>query len=330
MPTTSFKRTLFCGSLLLLCLPLMADVPPSGSDVELKVRPRRQEFTNSVGMKFVPVLAGTFLMGSPKDEKEREPYGKGSEEQHEVELTKDFYLGVHEVTQKQYRAVMGYNPSFFSHDGRPAEKGKYPTNKPGGGKDKVKGLDTDDFPVENVSWEDAQEFLKKLNALAAEKKFRVTYCLPSEAQWEYACRGGHLIRDDREKAQLPFHFKAPSASLGSGQANFGAVFPYGGGKAGAYLNRTNAVGKNGEPNPLGLHDMHGNALEWCSDWDDPKYYATSPRKDPIGPGSGLQRALRGGFWGNRGQDCRAARRHCGAPSYRSFVFGFRVAAAPSE
>src|SRR5438094_827009 len=85
------------------------------------------------------VAAGSFLMGSPKDEKQREPYDKGCELQHEVVITKNFYLGVYEVTQKQYRTVMGHNPSFYSHDGKPAAKGTYPTSKPGGGKDKVQG-----------------------------------------------------------------------------------------------------------------------------------------------------------------------------------------------
>jgi formylglycine-generating enzyme required for sulfatase activity len=316
---------LFWGSLAVLCWPLIAADVPSESDIDLTVSAPRQEFTNSIGMRFVRLKAGTFVMGSPTEEKEREPYGKGSEQQHEVKITKDFNLGVFEVTQKQYKAVMGYNPSYFSHDGTRAPKGTYRTNEPGGGKDKVKGLDTDDFPVDNVSWQDAQEFLLKLNLLAAERKFRVAYCLPTEAQWEYACRGGHLIKD-RKKAQLPFHFKAPSAALGLGEANFYATFPYGGGKAGVFLGRTNVVGKNGEANPLGLSDMHGNVLEWCSDWYDPEYYARSRRLDPTGPDRGSQRVLRGGDWSNRGENCRAARRQCDAPSRRTCYFGFRVAA----
>jgi formylglycine-generating enzyme required for sulfatase activity len=331
-PKTWFGLALLWGSVLVLCWPLIAADLPSESDVDLTVRLRREPFTNSIGMKFVPVLAGTFVMGSPKDEKQREPFAKekGCEQQHEVELTKDFYLGVYEVTQKQYKEVMGYNPSFFSKDGTPAQKGIYPTNKPGGGKDKVKGLNTDDFPVENVSWEDAQEFLEKLNALAAERQFNVKYRLPTEAEWEYACRGGHLIRDNKEKAQLPFHFKTPSASLGSGEANFGENFPYGQGKAGVALERTNTVGRNGEANTLGLYDMHGNASEWCSDWYDRTYYTNSPRTNPTGPNRGSYRVHRGGCWGNRGKYCRAADRGCNAPSQRDSSVGFRVAAVPQE
>jgi formylglycine-generating enzyme required for sulfatase activity len=296
-----------------------------------KVVETKDDFGNSVGMKFVRVKAGTFLMGSPKDEKEREAFDKGSEEQHEVEITKDYFLGVTEVTQKQYRTVMGYHPSSFSKDGKEADTGKYSdVAKPAGKKDKVEGKDTDDFPVDNVSWEDAHEFLKKLNKLAAEKNYKVTYRLPTEAEWEYACRGGHLIKGLKDKAQLPFHFKTPSASLGAAQANFDWIYPYGDGKRGDPLNRTNTVGKNGEANALGLFDMHGNVYEWCSDWYGGKYYATSPRKDPTGPDNGSDRALRGGGWTGGSRYCRAAARSSSSPSFRSGSLGFRVAAVPHE
>lgn len=322
----------FWVSLVVLCFPLTAADVPSDSEVELTVSAARMEFTNSIGMNSVPVKAGTFLMGSPKDEKDREPFAKekGCEEQHEVDVTRDFSLGVYEVTQKQYRAVMGYNPSFFSHDGKQGGKGTYHTTYlPAGGKEKVKGLDTDDFPVENVTWEDVQEFLTKLNALAAERKFRVTYRLPTEAQWEYACRRGHLIKD-KKKAQLPFHFKTPSASLGSGQANFYTTFPYGDGKVGVTLGRSNTVGQNGEPNALGLYDMHGNAAEWCADWYDRSYYARCFGIDPTGPEKGSSRVHRGGSWTSRGQYCRAADRLCYLPAQRSTAIGFRVAAVPQR
>jgi formylglycine-generating enzyme required for sulfatase activity len=330
MRTSAGRRLVLCVALLAPCWPLIGADVPSDSAVDLTVRFERKEFTNSVGMRFVPVRAGAFLMGSPKDEKERESSfaeDKGCEQQHEVEITKDFYLGAYEVTQKQYRAVMGHNPSYFSHDGKPAKKGTYPTHEPGGGKDKVKGLDTDDFPVENVSWEDAQEFLEKLNARADERSHGRVYRLPTEAEWEYACRGGRL-RKDSKKAQLPFHFETPSASLGSGQANFGADYPYGGGKAGVSPERINTVGKNGEPNVLGLFDMHGNAIEWCSDWHETRNNERRPRKDPTGPDRGSSRVLRGGWWRSHGKHCRAANRQCYWPSARFFSFGFRVAAVP--
>src|SRR4051794_30904858 len=130
-------------------------------------------------MKFVLVKPSKFLMGSPLDEAGR---GRGDDErQHEVTLTKAFYLGVYQVTQRQWKDVMDNNPAYFSADGE--------------GKEAVDGLDTDDFPVEQVSWLDVQEFLQKLAALAGEKGTGREYRLPSEAEWEYACRGGHLIAD---------------------------------------------------------------------------------------------------------------------------------------
>jgi hypothetical protein len=149
-------------------------------------------------MKLVLIPKGTFKMGSPEDAKGRYP----DEQQHEVEISKPFYLGTYTVTQKQYRTVMKTNPSCFSKDG--------------GGKDKVKGLDTDDFPVETVSWGEADKFCKKLSALPAEKKAKRSYRLPSEAEWEYACRAG---------TTTPFHF---GKSLSSRQANCNGNYPYGG------------------------------------------------------------------------------------------------------
>jgi formylglycine-generating enzyme required for sulfatase activity len=264
-----------------------------------------QTITNSIGMKLVLIPAGKFTMGSPKAEKDRE-----DEEQHLVTITKPFYMGVYEVTQKQYRTVMGKNPSYFCSDGD--------------GKDKVKGLDTDDFPVESVSWEDTQTFLEKLNALAGEKKFKVKYRLPTEAEWEYACRGGP------RSSSKPFHFKSPSDSLGAGQANFDARYPYGDGKKGEESKRTNTVGQNGEPNALGLFDMHGNVWEWCSDWYGEDYYGKSPPADPTGPSDGSSRVYRGGGWDNFGQSCRAANRRGSTPSIRVNYLGFRVAAVPQE
>jgi formylglycine-generating enzyme required for sulfatase activity len=268
-------------------------------------------FTNSLGMKFVRVKAGTFTMGSPKNEKDR----NNDEDQHEVTISQDYFLGTTEVTQKQFRDVMGFNPSAFS--------------KTGNDRARVQGMDTDDFPVENVSWEEVQEFLKKLNALAAEKKNKVRYRLPTEAEWEYACRGGHKIEQRGEKAQLPFHLKSPSKSLGHGQANFYSGHPSGGGKAGPSLDRTCPVAQY-EPNVLGLYDMHGNVHEWCEDWYASDYYAKSPAKDPLGPDPGPDRVSRGGGWPHGGRHCRAAIRVKVPASIRQRSLGFRVAAVPHE
>src|SRR5262249_26306687 len=176
---------------------------------------------------------------------------------------------------------------------------------------------------DSVSWKDTQTFLKKLNALAAEKKSKVTYRLPTETEWEYACRGGP------RSSTKPFHFKSPSGSLGAGQANFAARFPSCNGKQGESLERTNTVGKNGKANALGLFDMHGNVEEWCSDL--PPLLPKSPAKDPPGPLGGSYRVVRGGSWGSSGEHCRAARRsYWFTPSHRINTLGFRVAGVPHE
>jgi formylglycine-generating enzyme required for sulfatase activity len=260
--------------------------------------------TNSIGMKLVLIPAGKFKMGSPRGEENR---GK-DEEQHDVTICKAFYMGVYEVTQKQYRTVMGKNPSYFSKDDF------Y-------GADKVKGMNTDDFPVEQVNWQEATDFCKRLTALAAETKKGPKYRLPTEAEWEYACRGG-------VSSYSTFHY---GNSLSSTQANFDGNYPYGGGEKGPKLGRTCKVGSY-KPNGFGLHDMHGNVLEWCSDWYSSDYYATSPKRDPQGPFDGSSRVFRGGCWGRygRGQDCRAAFRTWNSPSHRDNNMGFRVAAVPRE
>jgi formylglycine-generating enzyme required for sulfatase activity len=131
--------------------PLSAADATDDAEVDLTVSDGGSSFTNSIGMKLVRVPKGKFLMGSPKNDPEA---GSGEQPQHEVELTKDFFLGVHEVTQKQYKQVLGSNPAFFSKDG--------------GGRNQVQGMNTDDFPVEQIAWNDTQKFLEKLNALSAE------------------------------------------------------------------------------------------------------------------------------------------------------------------
>src|SRR5262249_726304 len=184
-----------------------------------------------------------------------------AEKEHAVEITKGFYLGTYEVTQKQFKAVMGYNPSYFSRDGKRRASDTDFSYKPTGGKDKVKGLDTDGFPVEQVAWGDQQEFIKKLSSLPEEKKNGHQYRLPTEAEWEYACRGGATVK-------TTFQF---GNTLSSSQANFDGnhPHPYGGGTKGKYLERTCKVGSY-KPNKFGLYDMHGNVAEWCADWYDKK------------------------------------------------------------
>jgi formylglycine-generating enzyme required for sulfatase activity len=253
--------------------------------------------TNSIGMRLALVSPGVFLMGSPPDEAERHD----DEHQHEVEITRPFYAGIHPVTQEQYQRVMDYNPSSFSSTG--IAKGK------------VEGLDTRQFPVEKVPWEEAVEFCRRLSALPEEKAKERVYCLPTEAEWEYLCRGGPI-------------FKAPPTafsfgnSLSSEEANFCGNSPYEGAAKGPALNRTTPVGSY-PSNVLGLYDMHGNVLEWCADWYGAEYYRRSPRQDPQGPKRGKGRVFRGGSWSSTGSACRSACRHYCEPDLHLGT-GFRV------
>jgi formylglycine-generating enzyme required for sulfatase activity len=278
-----------------------------------------KEVTNSIGMKLVRIPAGRFLMGSPADEKDREPNDKGSEAQHAVEITRDFYLGVHEVTQKELRDVMGFNPSHYSADGTGKPREKYEWGKPAGGKDSVKGMSTDDFPVECVSWDHAVEFCRKLSARAAERKAGRKYRLPTEAEWEYACRG-------EPASYQVFHL---GNSLSSRQANFDGNHPYGSAARDVSLGRTCKVGSY-RPNRFGLFDMHGNVWEWCADWYGADYYRKSPRRDPHGPSEGSARVFRGGSFSHPSHECRSATRWWGTPAYRGINIGFRVAQVPSD
>jgi formylglycine-generating enzyme required for sulfatase activity len=265
-------------------------------------------------MEFVLVPATGekgFVMGSGEDEREAVRKALGEAEQppslkaegpaHKVIIRKPFYLGKYEVTQKQYLAVVGSNPSYFSKQGK--------------GKDKVENLDTSDFPVETVSHEDAEKFCSLLSQRPAEKRAGRTYRLPTEAEWEHACRGG---------GSAPFCFEKPSDSVSHGQANFDSQHPYGGGDKGAAPGGTCRVDSY-KPNPYGLYNMHGNVWEWCSDWYDPGYYGKSDLTDPIGPRDKMKsRVLRGGSWKDGGPYCRAASRYDSSPDYRNVQFGFRV------
>jgi formylglycine-generating enzyme required for sulfatase activity len=261
---------------------LLSHDPTEAAPAPLK---KPDSFTNSIGMKFVRIPAGKFMMGSPKSEKDRDD-DEGP--QHEVEVTKAFYLGGYQVTQAEYQKVMGTNPSYFAATGD--------------GKDKVKGLDTSNFPVEQVSWDDAVKFCAKLTALEKEKASKRVYRLPTEAEYEYACRAG---------TKTPFHC---GDDLKSNQANFGDT-----------LGRTCKVGSY-KPNGWGLYDIGGNVWQWCADWYDKDYYKVSPNKDPQGPKSSPEnaRVLRGGSWDFFPGTCRAAFRGRNAPSRCSRSFGCRV------
>ena len=228
------------------------------------------ESTNSIGMKFMVIPPGEFMMGSPETEARR----VDDESQHRVTITKPFYLGETEVTQEQYQKVMGTNPSRF----------KGPQK-----------------PVETVSWDDAVEFCRKLSAIPAEKTAGHVYRLPTEAEWEYACRSGTTT----------------SYSFGDSESELGAYAWYkdNSGKT------THPVGGK-KPNAWGLYDMHGNVWEWCQDWygDYPSGSAT----DPIGATSGSLRVFRGGSWYDSARHCRSADRSGDTHEARGINLGFRV------
>lgn len=224
----------------------------------------------------------------------------------EVTLTQPLYIGAFEVTQQQYAAVMESNPSYFQPEGSGARS--------------VNGLDAATLPVESVTYEDAVEFCRRLSALPEEKRKGRTYRLPSETEWEYACRGGR---------ETLFH---TGDRLSSREANFDGRFPVLDAAPGPSLQRPAPVGSY-EPNAFGLHDMHGNVSEWCRDWYAADAYASS---DPLaGPEQGEARVIRGGSYRSKwAYQCRSSIRDSAPPTDRSPRLGFRVVcevrAAPVE
>jgi formylglycine-generating enzyme required for sulfatase activity len=288
---------LWIGVPLAVCLFVAAGLtlPAAVDDKPEKEPPKTVtvDLGGDVKMEFVLIPKGKFTMGSPKDEKGR----RDNEVQHEVEITKPLYLAKYPVTQEQYVAITGKNPSHFCKDGE--------------GADKVKDLDTKQFPVEQVSWDDAQAFCKKLGENDKQKrKFR----LPTEAEREYACRAG---------TTTPFYF---GSKLNGKEANCnGSSFLYGTTDKGPFKARTTKVGEYGE-NKWGLCDMHGNVFQWCEDYYGP-YNDDLKSTDPLRSvkHSEDHRVLRGGSWLYSAFDCRAARRYTLAPAYRLNYVGFRVA-----
>jgi formylglycine-generating enzyme required for sulfatase activity len=256
--------------------------------------------TNSIGMKLALIPPGDFQMGSPPSEDGR----KDNERQHRVRITNVFYMGVHEVTQKAYQDLMIKNPSYFS---------------PGGaGKDQVRNLDTNQFPVESVSWIDAVEFCRRLSASPAEQSAGRAYRLPTEAEWEYACRAG---------TTTPFDF---GSRCDGTEANCNGNGSYGIGTAGPRLGRPTTVGSY-TPNPFGLCDMHGNVWELCSDWYGEYGKSVEGAVDPVGAKIGSYRVERGGGWLDSAVYCRSAFRLTDQPPNRFYspsYLGFRVAAVP--
>ncbi len=265
------------------------------------VSPRRfyrafseQVTTNVTTTNMVWVPPGTFVMGSPVSEALR----GADETQHTVTLTHGYYIGQFEVTQGEYLALMGNNPSAGTGD----------LNR----------------PVEQVSWIDATNYcahLTQRERAAGRVPVGWVYRLPTESEWECACRAG---------TTTAFHY---GSALRSGGANFDGRYEYDAtvgenyNAIGVYLGQTTAVGGY-EPNGLGLHDMHGNVWEWCRDW-----YGAYPGggvTDPPGAASGSYRVFRGGSWNASGRLCRSACRNGYYPSYKYAYVGFRVVLAQGQ
>jgi uncharacterized protein (TIGR02996 family) len=255
------------------------------------VQPCVPVLLNSIGMRLVLVPPGVFLMGAAPGE---HPRHAGERPRHKVAITRPFYLGMYQVTQAEYEKVMGTNPSAFSRAG-PAGRA---------------GLETWTFPADNISYEDALAFCAALSALPAERRAGRVYRLPSEAEWEYACRAGVW--------STPYHF---GKELLPEWANFGGSLLR---RDDPYPGRPTAVGSY-PPNAWGLYDMHGNVWEWCADWYDKGYYRRSPAEDPAGPAQGQRRVLRGGGWSTSAEVCRAALRGHNLADARFDYNGFRVA-----
>jgi formylglycine-generating enzyme required for sulfatase activity len=265
---------------------LEVTIGPKGCEPAGRVAKRTQDIL----MTFVRLPKGTFYMG-----------GGGGRPGKRTEIKEDFEIAVHDVTQGQWQAVMGNNPSWFSRSRGRALIG--PFNRSGRGE--IQDISDEElklFPVESVSWDDVQEFLKKLNEKERGKGY--LYRLPTEAEWEYACRGGAT---SEEECSYHFYFDRPTNDLSSEQANFNGEFPFGKAPKGKYLGRPTRVGAY-PANKLGLCDMHGNVYNWCADrWEE---HGVS------------YRVLRGGGWDLVG--CPAANHSGHTPEHRYYDYGFRL------
>ena len=242
-----------------------------------KIRP--VAYLNRVGIGFSRIEPGGFMMGSPPDEPDR----VGGESRHYVTLTKPFLMGRTLVSQAHYRRVMKVNPSQFPYD---------------------------ELPVDSVTWDEAVAFCQRLSEMDGR-----SYRLPTEAEWEYACRAG---------SDTPFWW---GHTIHPGQANYDGRCAYNGGKLGKFRSRTSPVDRFA-PNPWGLHDMHGNLWQWCSDWFGK--YDTDKNTDPRGALRGTHRVVRGGSWQHTPRRARAAARGQEEPATRSQTIGFRIVCEPTD
>ncbi len=258
------KRGIVFGSLAVAIL-LFVSFPAAAG---------QKAYKNSIGMEFVLIPAGSFMMGTDKNFEDCDDH---ETPRHKVTISKPFYIGKYEVTQDQWVAVMGSNPSKFKGRKR---------------------------PVDQVSWEDTQSFIRKLNRKEETDKYR----LPTEAEWEYAARAGTTT----------------AYSFGNDKGGLGQYAWYGGNSG-----KTHPVGQL-RPNAWGLYDVHGNLWEWCQDWYGEKYYSDSPSTNPRGPSSGSDRVRRGGSWFSGTRLCRSAYRYRYSPGRRNYDLGFRLALSPGQ
>lgn len=245
-----------------------------------------REHTNSIGMRFVRILAGSFEMGAADSDRDA---GVSERPQRRVTISRDFYLGQFEVTQAQWLAVMGSSP-FVQERSNPFY------NLPG----MAVRLNHPQNPA-TVSWDDAQQFIQRLNQREGHTRYR----LPTEAEWEYAARAG---------TTTAYSFGDDGRQLGR-YAWYGENFATG---------STHAVGQK-LPNPWGLYDVHGNVWEWVQDWYADGYGGSSPISDPAGPSSGESKVVRGGSWHETSGSWRSSFRKPYAPNYRGISIGFRLA-----
>jgi formylglycine-generating enzyme required for sulfatase activity len=305
-------------------LDALTELPPANAaalraneKIVLPAHLRKPGITNSLGMQLAYIPAGKFGMGSPKNEPGRE----SQEILHEVELTKEYYLGVHEVTVAQFREFV--RDTGYATEAERDGKGSWGITQKGNFEQDAKynwknpGFEqTDDHPVVDLSWNDANAFCQWLSEM--EKR---SYRLPTEAEWEYACRAGtrtaYSFGDDPQDL-----LTAGNASDATARESFKSWSLGIRGRDGfAY---SAPVGQL-KPNRFGLYDMHGNVWEWCENWYDPTGYSGQQQTDPKGPASGEFKVHRGGGWSSAPERCRSASRigrHHSA--YRGCYLGFRV------
>ncbi len=325
---------------VMVCLSLA--VPSLLSAQEANKPTDIKQITNSIGMKLTLIPSGEFMMGSGESAEAtaaffNKTYGeniltadlfKDEHPKHRVRITKPFYLGTYHVTRGQFRQFVknsGYKTEAEKGE-KPGAYGWNPDKKKFGFNEKYSwrnaGFEqTDEHPVVNVSWNDAVAFCQWLS-----KREDKTYRLPTEAEWEYACRAGTTTRyyngDDPETLAKVGNIadaaaKAPFPDwTWTIKANDGYVF-------------TSPVGKF-KPNAFGLYDMHGNAWQWCADWYDAEYHAVSPADDPPGPTTGSSRVIRGGCWYSPAWHCRSADRYWDLPGIGDDGLGFRASLVPAD